>query len=69
MNKLLTKSRYLLPVAGLVVASGMLLSACTTYITPVRRVPGPGPAPQVLRHAWVPGHYDRFGGWVPGHYR
>ncbi len=65
MNMLLNKSRYMLTAVSLIVTAGMLLSACTTYVTPVRTVPA-GPH---FRHAWVPGHYDRFGGWVPGHYR
>ena len=53
-------------VVGVVLTSiaSLFLTACTTYIQPVQPVPGPRPV-----HAWIPGHYDRFGGWVPGHYR
>lgn len=64
MGMLTKKSRCLVTGVGLVVVAGLFLSACTTYVTPVRTVNGPH-----FRHAWVPGHYDRFGGWVPGHYR
>ena len=41
--------------------AALFLSACTTYVAPQG-----GPR---FHHAWVPGHYNRFGAWIPGHYR
>lgn len=64
MKKIQKNARCVIAVATLVSLASLFLSACTTYVTPVRTVPGPQ-----MRHPWVPGHYNRFGEWIPGHYR
>ena len=64
MKKIQKKSRGVIALISLVSVAALFLSACTTYVAPIKTVHGPQ-----MRHGWVPGHYNRFGEWIPGHYR